>query len=190
MRRPAWLLLIVCVFLAWIGTNAAILFTGVVLDSMGATQGLIGIAMTVGAVVEIPFMRLSPNILRRYGPVRLLIVAFGLMVVRFALLAWMPSPEWAIPIGAVNGPTYVLFWNSAVTLANKLAPAGMAGTAQGLLTSTMSLAGVISALLTGVLFDRFGSSGMFLSMAFFALCAFVLFTYGHLKKHWFQENIF
>lgn len=121
-------------------------------------------------------MMYSPRLLRRFGPVRLLVVALGLMVVRFSLLAWMPAPGWAVPINILNGPAFVLFWNSAVTMVNKMAPTGMAGTVQGLFNSTTSMAGMVSALLTGVLFDRFGPNGMFLVMAFCVLAAFILFT--------------
>lgn len=181
IRRPAWILFIFCAFLVWIASNASITFMGVVLDSMGANRGLIGIAVTIGAVVEIPFMMFSPQLLRRFGPVVLMIVALGLLFVRYLLLSWMPAPEWAIPINVLNGPGFVLFWNSAVTMANKMAPVGMAGTAQGLLSSTMGLAGVISALLTGILFDRLGTSGLFLVMAFFVLSALILFTTGNLS---------
>jgi MFS transporter, PPP family, 3-phenylpropionic acid transporter len=176
MRRPTWLIFMVCVFLVWIASNASIMFTGVVLSSMGASQTLIGFAVTIGAVIEIPFMMFSPRLLRRFGSERLLLIAFGLMVIRYFLLAWMPTPEWAVPINALNGPAFVLFWNSAVTLANKMAPVGMAGTVQGLLASTMSLAGVVSALMTGMLFDQFGPNGMFLVMAFCVLAAFLLFA--------------
>jgi PPP family 3-phenylpropionic acid transporter len=153
---------------------------GVVLDSMGADKGLIGIASTMGAIVEIPFMMFSPFLLRRFGAARLLLVAFSLNVVRYSLLAWMPSPGWAVPINIINGPAFVLFWNGAITLANKMAPPGMAGTAQGLLSSTMSLAGVAGALLTGVLFDRLGPHGLFTVMAVIVAVALILFGLGNL----------
>lgn len=182
MRQPVWLLLIACVFLAWIAYYASITFTGVLLSSMGANQTLIGRAVTIGAIVELPFMLFSPQILRRFGPVLLLAVAFGLSVLRYFLLSWMPSPEWAIPINALNGPAFVLFWNSAVNLANRLAPPGMAGTAQGLLSSTMSLSGVVSALLTGILTDKLTPNGVFLVMAFVTLAAFLLFVAGNLRS--------
>ncbi len=52
----------------------------------------------------------------------------------------------------------------------------MAGTAQGLFNSTIGLAGVVSALLTGSLFDLVGSSGMFSVMGFCCLVASFLFA--------------
>jgi MFS transporter, PPP family, 3-phenylpropionic acid transporter len=182
IRRPSWILFTVCIFLCWIATNASIMFLGVVLQSMGANQSLIGIAVTVGAIIEIPFMAYSGRMLRRFGPVRLLMVAMLLMVARYSLLGMMRVPEWAIAINMLNGPAFVMFWNSAVTYANKMAPKGMAGTAQGFLNSTMALAGVVSSLLTGVLFDRIGPNGLFIVMASFCLVGLVLFAAGNLRK--------
>src|SRR5512146_2008184 len=153
MRRPAWLLFIVVVFLCWIANNATILFMGVSLNAMGADQTLVGVAVMIGAVVEAPFMAFSGRLLRRFGPTRLFVLAMGIMVVRFFLLGWMPAPEWAVAINTLNGIAFPLFWTSSVNYANKMAPPGLAATALGLFNSASSLAAVVSSLLTGLLFD-------------------------------------
>lgn len=181
IRRPSWILFTICVFLIWIASNASIMFLGVTLQAMGASQSLIGIAITIGAVVEIPFMLFSGYFLKRFGPVKLLITAMFLMIIRYALLGFMQAPSWAVAINVLNGPAYVFFWNSSVTYANKMAPPGLAGSVQGLLNSTLSLAGVISALLTGWLFDVLGPNQIFLVMAFSCLAALILFMGGNLK---------
>jgi MFS transporter, PPP family, 3-phenylpropionic acid transporter len=180
MAQPAWLLFIACTFLVWIATNSAMSFLGVVMKSMGANQQLIGRAMTISAVVELPFMFFSGSLLRRFGAVKLLIVAMFLMTVRFVLLGLMAAPGWAIAINMINGPGYVLLWNSAVTYNNRLAPPGSAGTAQGLFTASSSLAGVVSALLTGWLFDQLGTNRIFLAMAVCCLAGFLLFSAGNI----------
>ncbi len=176
LRSWSWLIFSASVFLVWIGINASITFLAVALSHMGANQSLIGIVATSGAVVELPFMLFSGWFLRRYGPVRLLIVAMLLMISRFMLLGLMPAPEWAIFINGINGPAYVFFWNSAVTYANKMAPPSMGGTVQGLLIATTGLASVLSSLLTGWLFDRLGPNGMFQVMAVVVLAALLLFA--------------
>lgn len=176
LRSATWLIFSASIFLVWIGVNASITFLGVALSEMGANQSLIGWMATAGAITELPFMLFSGWFLRRYGPVRLLIVAMLLMISRFILLGIMPVPEWAIAINAINGPAYVFFWNSAVTYANKLAPQSMSGTVQGLLVATTGLAGMLSSLLTGWLFDRLGPNGMFQVMAVVVFAALVLFV--------------
>ncbi len=182
VRRPAWLLFMMVIFLCWIANSAAILFMGVSLSSMGANQALIGMAVTIGAVVEIPFMAFSGTLLRRFGSTRLLIFAMAVMVVRFFLLGWMPAPEWAVAINVLNGIAFPLLWVSSVTYANKMAPPGMAGTVQGFLNSSSSLASVVSSLVTGWLFDSLGPNGLFEVMAFCVLSALILFVTGTLRR--------
>jgi MFS transporter, PPP family, 3-phenylpropionic acid transporter len=180
VRQPAWLLFTTVVFLCWIASNASIMFLGVSLNAMGANQALIGLAVTIGAVVEMPFMGFSGRLLRRFGATRLLIFAITLMVIRFFLLGWMPVPEWAVAINMLNGIAFPLFWTSSVTYANKLAPPGLSGTAIGLFNSASSLAAVVSSLLTGWLFDSLGPNGLFVVMAFCVLAALILFIVGTL----------
>lgn len=182
IRQPAWLLFAVVIFLVWVANNATIMFLGVSLQAMGASQSLIGIAIVIGAVVEVPFMATSGSFLRRFGPVRLLLVAMVLMVLRFFLLSFIPSPAWAIPVNMLNGPAYVFFWASAVNYANRMAPAGLSGTAQGLLNSIISLAGVLSAVLTGALFDLLGPNKLFLVMSFCCLAALVIFAGAQIRN--------
>jgi MFS transporter, PPP family, 3-phenylpropionic acid transporter len=182
MRRPDWLVFFASVFLVWIATNSSIMFLSVTLSSMGANQGLIGLAITIGAVVEIPVMMFSSNLLRRFGPARLLLVAMVLMIVRYTLLGGMQRPEWAIWINLINGFAFPFFWNASVTYANKLAPPGLSGTVQGLLNSNASLAGMVSSLLTGYLFDHLGATRLFYVMAVSCALALILYGSGTLKE--------
>jgi MFS family permease len=58
------------------------------------------------------------------------------------------------------------------------------------LISTTGLAGVVSSLLSGWLFDLLGPSGLFIVMAFIAISGLVLFTVGTLRQRTteFQEG--
>lgn len=176
--QPRWVLFMSCVFLVWIAVYASITFLGVSLSALGANQGLIGLVVTVGAVAELPFMAFSGKIIRRYGARKLLLVAMILLFVRFLLLSLLKAPQWAIAINLLNGPAFAFYWNSAVTYANRMAPTGFAGTAQGMLNSTTSLAGVISSLLTGWLFDQVGPTRLFLVMGILCLAALCIFWMG------------
>ena len=111
-----------------------------------------------------------------------LIVAIVLMVMRFLLLAWMPTPNLAFYINILNGPAYGLFATCIVAFAKNLAPPTLNVTSQGLLNSTINLAGVVSALMTGVLFDRIGPQKIFLVMAACCLVGLALFGLGALQR--------
>jgi len=178
IRQPVWLVLMGSIFLFWIAYNASLTFTGVILKSMGASDQVISFAMVIGAVIEIPFMAFSGGLIQRFGPARLIWFALVLQIIRFYLLAQMDDPAWAIAINILNGPGYVLLWNSAINLVSLIAPRGLAATAQSFLNMTISLASIISSLMSGVLFDYLGPNGLFLVLAGFCLAAFLLFGFG------------
>lgn len=182
IRQPAWVIFAVCVFMIWVANYASIMYLGVSIQSLGGSQSMIGMASTSGALVEIPFMAFSGWFIRRMGLARLMLVAIVLMVIRYVLLGWMPTPAWAFYINILNGPAYGLFATCSVAYAKKLAPPSLIVTSQGLLNSTMSLAGVISALMTGVLFDQIGPRGIFFVMALCCLAGLILFGVGSMRS--------
>ena len=178
IRQPDWLILIGSVFLLWIAYFASMQFMGIVLKSMGASDPLIAVAAVIGAVVELPFMAYSGPLIQRFGPARLLWFSILLQAIRFALLSQMQAPAWALVINLLNGPGFVLFWNSALILVARLAPPGLAATAQGFFASTISLAGLLGASLGGVLLDQLGPGGLYLILTAFCLASGAVFGLG------------
>ena len=144
--RPSWLIFALCSFLIWTAASGSITFLGVTIKSMGGGDSLIGLAATIAAVAEIPFMFFSGRMMRRMGMQRMLWVSMFFFTLRIGLYGFMPVPAWAIGINLINGPSYVFFWNSAVNYANQMAPDSLKATAQGLFQSTTNLASVVSAL--------------------------------------------
>lgn len=178
IRQPVWLIFSASTFLLWIAYNASMMFLGVILKTMGASDKLISFAIVISSVIEVPFMAFSGQLIQRFGAARLMWLAIFLQIIRYFLLSRMTSPEWAIAINMLNGPGFVLFWNSAVNLVSRLSPSHLVATAQGFFNSTLSLAGILSSLISGVLFDQLGASGLFLVLTAFCLAAFVLFGFG------------
>jgi MFS transporter, PPP family, 3-phenylpropionic acid transporter len=178
LRSPALLLLATTVFLFWIAFNASIMFFGVALKAMGASTALISYASVIGAVIEIPFMALSGRMIQRFGPVRLLWFAILLQVIRFFLLSRMTDPVWAVAINMLNGPGFVLFFNSLLNYISRLAPPSLLATAQGFFSSIAGLSAILSSLISGLLLDGFGPAGLFLALSGICLAALLLFGLG------------
>jgi MFS transporter, PPP family, 3-phenylpropionic acid transporter len=178
IRQPAWIVFALSVFLIWLANYAIINYMGVALIRMGGDEGLVGIASTATALMEIPFMAFSGWFIRRFGLTRLMVTGMLIMVLRYALLGLMPDPNWAIYINLINGPAFAFFATCSVAIARKLAPPTLIVTAQGFLNSIASLAGVVGALLTGMLFDATGPQGIFMGMALSCLAALTLFLVG------------
>ena len=177
-RSTAWLIFLGSVFFIWSCNFAAMSFLGLAIQRMGGPETLVGSAFALAAVVEIPFMLYSGQIVRRFGTYPLLVISFVVYAIRFALLAWMPSPAWAVPISTLNAVSYAFFWPSSVTRASEMSPEAFKATGQGLFASTINLAGMASGLFGGILFDRFGPRGMFWTVAAIALATAIFFAAG------------
>ncbi len=178
ISQPIWLLLIGTGFLYWIAYNASMNFSGVVLKTMGASDSLISFALVIGAIIEVPIMIFSNRLLKRFGPVNLLWSAILIQVVRYFLLARMTDPAWAVAINMLNGPGFVLFMVSMLNIISRLAPPSLLATAQGFYSAVIGLAGILSSLISGILFDRFGQFGLFMTMSAVCVAAFILFGVG------------
>jgi MFS family permease len=105
------------------------------------------------------------------------LLAYALRMLMYGL---MPTPEWAAGINLLGGVSFGLYWISAVTYANELAPDNLKATSQGLLLSVTSLAAVIGALFTGGLFDLVGPHTMFRILAGCCVLALILFGVGRI----------
>jgi PPP family 3-phenylpropionic acid transporter len=175
IRKPAWIIFALCVFLIWTAMSGSISFLGITIKSMGGGDSLIGIAATMAAIAELPFMFFSGNIMRRIGLRSMLWISMFSFTLRIGLFSIMPHPAWTIGINLLNGPSYVFFWTSAVNYANQMAPVSLKATAQGLFQATTNLASMVGALLCGWMFDQFGPSGLFGVLAMFCLAAFIIF---------------
>ncbi len=181
IRQPVWLTLITTVFLLWLASSGSFGFLNITIKTMGGSDSLVGFVFTASALVEMPFMAFSGSLIRRFGASRLLWIATLGYVLRFFLYSQMGAPEWALGVSVISGPMYVLFWNSTINVANQLAPPGLAATAQGLVVSATSFASVIGTLLSGLLFDQLGSSGLFLVMSGFCMLGFLLYSFIQIR---------
>ncbi len=145
---------------------------------MGGASSLIGLAGTIAAITEIPFMYYSGWFLQRLGVTRMLWISMAFYTLRLGLYSIMPSPYWVLGINMMNGPTYVFFWNSAISYAFQLAPAEYKATAQGFFVAVTNLSAMVGALLSGWLYDTSGAAGMFRVLGLFCLAAFILFAFN------------
>jgi PPP family 3-phenylpropionic acid transporter len=183
VRLPAWLVFAGSIFLLWFAAMGAIGFLGVTIKEMGGTDKLIGLGATVAAATEIPFLFFSSRLLTRFGAGKLMTVSFLFYTLRLGLYGMMPAPGWVPFINLINGVSYVPFLIGSVHYANQLAPEELKSTSMGLMTTVLSLAGMMGIWVGGWLFDHTGPSGLFLRMALMSLAAYGLFWIGgRIKK--------
>jgi MFS transporter, PPP family, 3-phenylpropionic acid transporter len=178
VRMPAWLVFAVSVFILWMCSAGALTFVSIRIRMLGGSDALIGIAWSVAALAELPFMFYGDRLLKRFGSARLLTIAFTFYIVRFSLYAMINLPIWAPFINLLQSVTYVFFWIGAVDYASELSPPELKSTSQGMLGSIINLANMAGALLDGWLFDHIGVANLYWALAGCCLVGLIIFTLG------------
>ncbi|GFT58823.1 MFS_1_like domain-containing protein [Nephila pilipes] len=101
------------------------------LMDLGSPNYLLGLTLTTGAIVGLPFLHESDWFVRKAGQVNLLLLALLFYFIRFFGYSYIHNPWWCIPFEAMEAFTYHLMWVAAATYGAELAPAGLLATIQG-----------------------------------------------------------
>ncbi len=157
-----WVLFLVMIFVAAIGMAAHTNYMSILMDEIGGSKTLIGIAFMISTVFELPVMFFSYILLRKLNTKGVLILAIVITGLRCVLYAFARSPWVVMAIQGLHGFTFPALWIAAATYASENAPEGLSATAQGLLGSVLLGFGASTGgLLGGVLLERLGVQGMF-----------------------------
>jgi PPP family 3-phenylpropionic acid transporter len=142
----------------WIATTGRSQFETLYMTQLGARASLIGIANTVSALFEVPFMLLADRLIRRHGSGRILKISMLAQAASFLPVVLIPSiPSFfvlrimASIALSFNVPSY---YNYLV----ESAPEGQGATVVSLFDVTMrSGVGLLAAPLAGFLYDLVGA---------------------------------
>ena len=146
-----------------------------VTDDMGADRTLYGLMVSVGSLLEIPFLFLADRIIRRLSARRTLILLGVLTAVRWGNAHFAAS---AGQLFFTQGLNFVNILEGVVItlLISRQVRPEVKTTALALITTVQGVVGtLISSLVGGILADRFGIRPLFLISACFALGTTVLF---------------
>jgi PPP family 3-phenylpropionic acid transporter len=124
-------------------------------------------------LAEVLLFAYSGALVRRVGPVRLLVAGSAAAVVRWAATAFDPPLALLVPLQLLHALTYAATHVGAIHFIARAVPDGAAGTAQALYATVA--AGVVlggATLLSGPLYAAFGGRA-YLSMALLAAVGLV-----------------
>ena len=185
-NRP-WMLFLVMVFIAGIGNATINNYLFVYMQSLGASNTLMGFALTASTLSEIPAMFFSDRLLRRFGARGMLIIAMttiGLRLICYSLVtqAWV-----VLLIQLCHGLTFAAIYTAGVHFADQVAPPGMKATTKGMFSGTlMGFGSAAGGLLGGILLDRFSPGGMYGIIGTLVLIGMVAFLL--VERKFFQGN--
>lgn len=145
-------------------------FQSLYMQDRGATSELIGWALAIGSLSELPIMALSSWMLRNFGTRMLLTISGLAHVLRLVAYILVPDLGWFLAVQLFHGPCFALFWTSGVVQAQELSPKGMETTAQALFGMMFfGAAGMLMSSIGGLIYRDFGSTIMFSMGAILAL---------------------
>lgn len=100
------------------------------LQKLDAPNYLLGLTVTVGAMVGLPFLYGSEWFVNKVGAVQLLLIALGVYFIRLVGYSMLEDPWWCIPYELMEAFTLHLMWVATVRLAYQISPPGMLATLQ------------------------------------------------------------
>ena len=168
--------------LVWTGFNAAWNFIALRITSEGGGAFLIGLGVALGGLVELPTMRGSSRLQRRFGLRRVYMLGCVVYGVGFLLWGNVSNPTILSALTMLEGVGFSLLFTTGVVIVGRLVPAHLLSTGNSVLTATgFGLGPIIGAGLGGLVYEHLGAATLY-GMAFvLALSAAVV--------AWFALNI-
>ncbi len=144
------------------------------MKELGAGESMMGLALTIGTIAEIPVLFFAGRFIKRYKAYALALFSIATTGLRCLLLAVAPNPIFVLFVQLLNGFNYPLLTVAGVTYADEQAPKGYRATAQGLFNASMGGIGTaVGGFAGGLLFERMGAKGMYLVLFIFVALVLV-----------------
>lgn len=176
LQDKRWRFFLLAVFVSGIGSSILTNFLFLRLKDLGSSETLMGTALAVATVSELPVFFFSGMLMKRWGARSLLVLSLFVYVLRALAMSFLAAPWQVLPVQLLHGLTFSITWAAGVTYAREIAPPGMGATAQSLFSGAFfGLGGSVGALIGGVLYQEAGSAALFRWMALVVFAAAVFF---------------
>jgi PPP family 3-phenylpropionic acid transporter len=151
------------------------------MEQLGISKTLMGIALGIATLSELPLLFFSNQLLARFKPHGLLVIAMIATMTRLFLYAIFDSAVGILVFQLINGLTFSALWVAGVSYANENAPVGLSATAQGVFGAMLSGFGSAGGgFLSALLFEKVGGAQMY--AIFGALMFVTLIVYLFLER--------
>jgi MFS transporter, PPP family, 3-phenylpropionic acid transporter len=161
--------------LVWTGFNAAWFFIGPRIEDQGGGPLLIGLGTALGGLCEVPMMRSSSRLQRRFG-LRLVYVA-GCIVYGMTFLFWgsVSDPTVLSLLAVFEGIGFSLLFTTSVVVVGRLLPRSLysTGNAAGQMVA-FGIGPILGAGLGGIVYQRLGAPTLYASACALAFGAAVV----------------
>lgn len=156
--------------LAYAGVQGAVTFVSIRIVELGGHPSDVALTFGISALAEVPGLVVASWLGRRIGLRALTaasLIGFGLCIASWAFL---PSPDAINATRLLTGLCYGSFTAARVLLVNRLLPAPLQATGQGLVqAATVGVGTVVGTALGGIAYGSLGPAGFFLGAALAAI---------------------
>jgi MFS transporter, PPP family, 3-phenylpropionic acid transporter len=166
-----WIRFLAIAFVGGVAIAVSSNYFFIYMKALGAPESMMGIALSLGTVMEIPTLFFGNRLLANIKPYRLLILAMLLMGLRLLLFGMINSFCLVLLIQPLGGLAFIAAWMAGVAYANEHAPENLSSTAQGLFsTMIFGFGSAVGGLLGGLLLEQMTVQNIYLVVG---LCVFV-----------------
>ncbi|HSK88927.1 MAG TPA: major facilitator superfamily domain-containing protein 6 [Anaerolineales bacterium] len=163
LTNRRWINFLFLAFLGGIGGSSAASYLFAYMAEMGASESMMGLALTIATLTEIPIFFFGNRFVRKFGSYGLLTLALAMFGVRSLLFAAVSVPFLVLIVQVFGGMIFPAMWAAGVSYADENAPAGLKSSAQGLFgAASFGVGAAFSGFISGLLLESVGGRGMFL----------------------------
>ncbi len=166
LKNPSFLLFTVCSFLFSGGNNVAMSYCPLFLQELGLKVSVIGAALAVSTLVEIPVILWSNRFMDLFSGKALLLVNFAVMLLQLGLYGVIYHAAAAVAVMLLlKACSSTLFMMIRLKIIRNIVNEECVSTAQGVESAMNAIGGVVFLNLAGLLSQRKGLHVLFLFMA-------------------------
>lgn len=187
-----WISFFFIAFLGGVGSFSAAAYLFPYMAELGASESMMGLALTISTLSELPIFFLAHRLVRRFGSYGLFTITLAMFGIRSLLFAAVGTPSLVLLVQAFGGMIFPAMWTAGVSYAHENAPAGLKSSAQGLFGAmSFGVGSAFSGFVSGLLLGSIGGRGMFLVLGIFILVGLALAEgmrrFFPEKNQWVQE---
>ena len=183
LKNPRWLLFLTLAFTGGVALTTGSNYFFPFMKEIGASQTTMGLALSIGTIVEIPVLLFSNLLIRRFKAYGVLVFSTFMTGLRFILFALAADPAAVMVIQILNGFTFPLLSVAGVAYADENAPEALRSTAQGLFNAAlMGVGAAVGGFISGLLLETIGAQGLYMTVgvAILLVLATVMFIHSRL----------
>jgi MFS transporter, PPP family, 3-phenylpropionic acid transporter len=168
---PRFWRFLAAVLLLWTGFNAAWNFFALKIASEGGGPFLVGLGTALGGLAEVPMMRVSSRLQRRWGLRK--VYALGCLIYALGFLLWgvINDPTIVSLLTVFEGMGFALLFTTSVVVVGRLLPPTLYSTGQSMVqTVALGIAPILGAGIGGVVFQNLGPLTLYVGASCLAVC--------------------